>query len=64
MKKLTKANITQLAQEIITFLDTNEMQDAVCIYFNNTRMRSKCNWRETPLTFKWEQDDNIVPFPQ
>lgn len=61
MQKLTKANIAQLTQEIITFLDTNEMQDAVCIYFNNTRMRSKCNWRETPLTFKWEQDDNIDP---
>lgn len=37
MQKLTKANIAQLAQEIITFLNANEMQDEVCIYFNNTR---------------------------
>ncbi len=61
MQKLTKANIAQLAQEIITFLNANEMQDTVCIYFNNIRMRSECNWRERPITFTWKQDDNIDP---
>lgn len=61
MQKLTKANIAQLAQEIITFLDANGMQDTVCIYFNNIRMRSECNWRERPITFTWKQDDNIDP---
>lgn len=61
MKKLTKANIEQLANEIMQFLDKHEMQDAVCIYFNNKRIRSKSNWDGKNLTYQWIKESNIDP---
>ena len=61
MKKLTKANIEQLANEIMQFLDKHEMQDAVCIYFNNKRIRSKSNWDGENLTYQWIEESNIDP---
>ena len=61
MKTLTKANIEQLANEIMQFLDKHEMQDAVCIYFNNKRIRSKSNWDGENLTYQWIEESNIDP---
>lgn len=61
MKTLTKANIEQLANEIMQFLDKHEMQDAVCIYFNNKRIRSNSNWDGKNITYQWIEESNIDP---
>ena len=61
MKTLTKANIEQLANEIMQFLDKHEMQDSVCIYFNNKRIRSNSNWDGENLTYQWIEESNIDP---
>lgn len=61
MKTLTKANIEQLANEIMQFLNEHEMQDAVCIYFNNKRIRSNSNWDGENLTYQWVEESNIDP---
>lgn len=52
MKTLTKTNIEELANEIITFLNEHELANSVSIYFNNKVMRSKG---------KWDEDYNYVP---
>lgn len=52
MKTLTKINIEELANEIITFLNSHCLADSVSIYFNNKVMRSKG---------KWDADYNYIP---
>ena len=61
MKKLTKIQIEQLAKEIMDFLDKCHMQDGVCIYFNNKRMRSDGNWDGKDLTYSWVEEDDVDP---
>lgn len=52
--KLTKNKIEDLAIEIIAFLQKNEFENGVCIYYNNKRVI---------LDSKWDKDlDAIVPF--
>ena len=53
MKKLTKANIEELANEIIAFLNEQSLSSAVSIYFNGKAMRSRG---------EWDDDDNYIPY--
>lgn len=53
MKTLTKANIEQMANEIITFLETNALASDVSIYFNDKVMRGR---------HKWDKDDNYIVY--
>ena len=61
MKTLTKVNIEQLVDEITTFLDKNEIQDGICIYFNNKRIHSEGFFDGENLTYKWIQEDDMDP---
>lgn len=61
MKKLTKANISQLAQEIMTFLEQKGLNSGVCIYFNGNRMRSDGHWDGEELTYSWVGEFNKDP---
>lgn len=61
MKQLTKSQIEKLALDIMLFLDTHHMQDGVCIYFNNKRIRSKGNWDGEDYTYEWVEDPNMDP---
>lgn len=61
MKKLTKANIAQLAQEIMTFLEQKGLNSGVCIYYNNKRMRSDGHWDGEELTYSWVEELDIDP---
>ena len=46
MKKLTKEKIEQFAYEILNYLQTYNLDDGVCIYFNNKRIQHEYDWRE------------------
>lgn len=61
MRTLTKQNIEQLAKEIMAFLERNEMQDGVCIYFNNKRVHTEFNFDGENFTFFWKEESNIDP---
>lgn len=61
MKKLTKANIEQLAKEIMQFLDEHEMQDGVCIYFNNKRVCSDYKRNGKTFVYQWVEKSNVDP---
>ena len=61
MKQLTKSQIEKLALDIMLFLDAHHMQDGVCLYFNNKRIRSKGNWDGEDLTYEWVEDPNMDP---
>lgn len=63
MKKLTKANIEQLAQEIMDFLDKHNMQDGVCIYYNNKRMHSEGRWKGSDIIYIWVEDEDFPMDP-
>lgn len=62
MKTLTKTNIEELAKEIISFLEANELASDVSIYFNNKVMRARGTWDENYNYIpKWETTDNVNP---
>jgi hypothetical protein len=61
MKKLTKANIEQLAQEIMKFLEQKGLNSGVCIYYNNKRMRSDGHWDGEDLTYSWVEELDMDP---
>lgn len=62
MKTLTKANIEELAKEIISFLEKEELASDVSIYFNNKVMRARGTWDDDYNYIpKWEITDNVSP---
>lgn len=61
MKTLTKADIETLANEIMEYLIENELDDGVCIYYNNKRIHNKYNWRNPEEPPRLITEDNMDP---
>ena len=62
MNKITKTDIERLANEIIEFLNKEELASGVSIYFNNKVVRERGSWDEDfNYTPKWETTENINP---
>ena len=67
MNKITKADIERLVNEIIAFLEKNELASDVSIYFNGNVMRSradaKWNWNEGCYdhNIRWITEENVDP---
>ena len=62
MKTLTKTNIEELAQEIITFLEKRQLANSVSIYFNNKVVRDRGDYdKDYNYIPKWETTENIDP---
>ena len=62
MKTLTKTNIEELAKEITTFLEKENLVSGVSIYFNNKVMRAKGEWVDDYNYIpKWEITENVNP---
>ena len=61
--KLTKIKIEGMVKEIIDYLKANGLDDNVCIYFNNKRIKLSLNWdRENKkLTPYVEIDEDMNP---
>ena len=62
MKKLTKHNIDQFANEIMDYLIAHNLDSDVCIYFNNKRMTNVYNWRDPDAKPKLVVEENMSPF--
>jgi hypothetical protein len=62
--KLTKNKIEEMAMEIIDYLKKNDLDNDVCIYFNNKRIRLGSNWdREKREFISYEKvEEDISPF--
>ena len=62
MKTLTKINIEELANEIISFLEKEKLASGVSIYFNNKVMRERGNYdNDYNYIPKWETTENVSP---
>ena len=61
MKTLTKINIEELANEIISFLERENLASGVSIYFNNKVMRDRGEWGNCTYIPKWETTENVNP---
>lgn len=62
MKKITKTDIERLANEIIEFLNKEELASDVSIYFNNKVIRENGSWdNEFNYIPKWETTENVNP---
>ena len=62
MKKITKTDIERLANEIIEFLNKEELASDVSIYFNNKVVRENGSWdNEFNYIPKWETTENVNP---
>jgi hypothetical protein len=61
MKKLTKANIEQFAEDIMNFLDSHDIASDVCIYYNNKRMISEGKWKGADIIYVWDEQPDIDP---
>ena len=62
MKTLTKINIEELANEIISFLEKEKLASDVSIYFNNKVMRARGEWDDKYNYIpKWETTENVSP---
>jgi hypothetical protein len=61
--KLSKVKIEEMANEIIDYLKKNELDDGVCIYFNNKRICLGSEWNsETREFIPYEKvEENINP---
>jgi hypothetical protein len=62
MKKLTKADIEQFANEIMTYLEKHHLDSDVCIYYNNIRIRNEYDWRIDDAPVIEIVDLDINPF--
>lgn len=62
--KLTKIKIEEMAKEIIDWLKANELENDVCIYFNNKRILLGHNWdKEKGEFIPYEKtEEDICPF--
>lgn len=62
MSKITKTDIERLANEIIEFLNKEELASDVSIYFNNKVIRENGSWdNEFNYIPKWETTENVNP---
>ena len=62
MKTLTKTNIEELAQEIITFLEKHQLASSVSIYFNNKVVRDRGDYdKDYNYIPKWETTEDVDP---
>ena len=61
--KLTKIKIEEMANEIIDFLKKHELEDDVCIYYNNKRIHFHTKWdsENEKLIPVEEINENISP---
>ena len=64
--KLTKIKIEEMAREIIDCLKANKLDDDVCIYFNNKRIKLGSSWDGENEKFipyeKVEEDMNPLDY--
>ena len=61
MKKLTKQNIEQFANEIMDYLINNELDSDVCIYYNNKRMSNRYDWKNPDAEAMLVIEENMNP---
>ena len=62
MKTLTKINIKELANEVITFLEKEKLASGVSIYFNNKVMRDRGDYDNNDNYIpKWETTEDVNP---
>ena len=62
MKTLTKTSIEELAKEIMTFLEENELRSGISIYFNNKVIRNEGKWGDDlDYFYMWETTENVNP---
>ncbi len=62
MKKLTKTNIEEFANEIIAFLNKYELASYVSIYYNGKAMRSRGRWDDDyNYVPNWIAEDDVDP---
>lgn len=62
MKKLTKTNIEEFANEIIAFLNKYELASYVNIYYNGKVMRSRGRWDDDyNYVPNWVAEDDVDP---
>lgn len=61
--KLTKSRIEEMANEIIAFLEEEELINDVCIYFNDKRIRFSGEWNSdyTKFEIAKKEEENICP---
>ena len=62
MKKLTRADIEQFANEVMRYLIKHELDMDVSIYYNNKRMSRKYDWRNPDAPPKLVVEENMNPF--
>ena len=63
MKKLTKTNIEELANEIIDFLNTKCLSDGVNIYYNGNVVRAKTEYNDAndKVVYTWLKSYGVNP---
>lgn len=63
MKKLTKTNIEELAQEIMEFLERTGMMSSVSIYYNGKVVRENSDYsvKDDDFTYSWKTTENVDP---
>ena len=62
MKKLTKADIEQFANEIMTYLEKHHLDSDVCIYYNNRRLRHEYDPYEIDAFVDKIVEEDMNPF--
>ena len=62
MNKITKADIERLANEIIAFLEANDIASDVSIYYNGNVVRSKTEYKgDGEYSYTWVKTENVDP---
>ena len=62
MNKITKTDIERLANEIIAFLEANDIASDVSIYYNGNVVRSKTEYKgDGEYSYIWVKTENVDP---
>ena len=62
MNKITKTDIERLANEIIAFLEANDIASDVSIYYNGNVVRSKTEYKgDGDYSYTWVKTENVDP---
>ena len=62
MNKITKTDIERLANEIIAFLEANDIASDVSIYYNGNVVRSKTEYKgDGECSYIWVKTENVDP---
>lgn len=62
MNKITKTDIERLANEIIAFLEANDIASDVSIYYNGNVVRSKTEYKgDGEYSYTWVKTENVDP---